>query len=587
MAVTKVKPVPSDLDIAQSAKIVDIKEIATRFGLEESDLILYGDQKAKIKLETLEKLQKRPPAKYIDVTALTPTPLGEGKTTTTVGLTDGLATLGHKSLCTLRQPSMGPTFGIKGGAAGGGYSQVVPMEEINLHMTGDIHAVGAAHNLGAAAIDSRIYHESRWSDSFLEKQGLKRLNADPYNILWRRVLDINDRSLRNIITGLGERGDGPMNQAGFDITVASEIMAILALSTSLKDMRERIGRVILAMDKKGNPLTAEDFRVAGAMTVLMKDALMPNLLQTMEEQAALVHTGPFGNIAHGNSSIMGDMMGMGMTDYLITESGFGSDMGMEKFMNIKCRTSGLVPDAVVVVATVRALKMHGGGPAVKPGQKLDPVYSEKNTELVRKGCGNLKAHIELAQKFGVSTVVAINAFPTDSPEEWAVVREEALKAGALDAVVSEHWAEGGEGAADLAKAVVAAADEPQNFKLLYESDLSLKEKIDVLAREVYGAADVDYSPQVLRKMDQFAEWGYGNLPICMAKSQYSLSHNPAYKNVPPRGYTFPVQDIRLSAGAGFVYPLAGDIRTMPGLGSRPAFMDVDLDLATGKITGLF
>ncbi|MDC7224317.1 MAG: formate--tetrahydrofolate ligase [Spirochaetales bacterium] len=587
MSVTKCTPVPSDLDIAQSAQIQPIKEIAARFDLGEEDLIFYGETKAKIRLEALEKLRKRPAAKYIDVTAVTPTPLGEGKTTTTVGLTDGLASLGEKTVCAVRQPSMGPTFGIKGGAAGGGYSQVVPMEEINLHMTGDIHAVGAAHNLGAAAIDSRIYHESRWSDKFLASKGLSRLNADPYHIFWRRVMDMNDRCLRNITSGLGGREDGPVRQAGFDITVASELMAILALSTSLKDMRERIGRVIMALDKKGNPLTAEDFKVAGAMTVLMKDALMPNLMQTLEEQGALVHTGPFGNIAHGNSSVMADMMGLHMGDYLVTESGFGSDMGLEKFMNIKCRTSGLMPDAVVLVATVRALKMHGGGPAVKPGNSLDRVYSEKNTELVRKGCANLVAHINIARKFGLPVVVAINAFPTDVPEEWDVIREEALRGGALDAVVSRHWEKGGEGALDLAKAVKAAAEEPKGARFLYENGLPLKEKIDILAREVYGASRVDYSSSVLRKLDQFAEWGYGDLPICMAKNQYSLSHDPNFKNVPPKDYVFPIQDIRLSAGAGFVYPLAGEIRTMPGLGSRPAFMDVDLDTETGKITGLF
>jgi formyltetrahydrofolate synthetase len=587
MAITKKKPVPSDLEIAQSASIRPIEEIGSRFHLEKKDLIFYGEQKAKIRLDSLDRLKKRSPARYIDVTAITPTPLGEGKTTTTVGLTEGLAYLGHKAICAVRQPSMGPTFGIKGGAAGGGYSQIVPMEEINLHMTGDIHAVGAAHNLGAAALDSRIYHENRWSDKFLASKGLKRLNINPYQVFWRRVMDINDRALRNIMTGLGDRQDGPLGQSGFDITVASEIMAILALSTSLGDMRDRIGRMIMALDTKGNPLTAEDFGVAGAMAVLVKDALMPNLMQTLEEQAALVHTGPFGNIAHGNSSVMADMMGSGMADYLITESGFGSDMGLEKFMNIKCRTSGLRPHAAVLVATVRALKMHGGGPAVKPGHSLDSVYTESNPELVRAGCANLRAHIQIAQKFGVPTVVAINAFPTDSPEEWAVIREEAIKGGARDAVVSQNWAQGGEGAADLAKAVIAAADEPQNVKLLYESNISLKDKIDVLAKEIYGASEVEYSKEVLKKMDQFADWGYGDLPICMAKTQYSLSHDPAFKNVPPAGYTFPIKDIRLSAGAGFVYPLAGDIRTMPGLGSRPAYMDVDLDRETGKITGLF
>lgn len=587
MSVKKKNPVPSDLDIAQSASIRPIEEIARKFGLRKEDLISYGDTKAKIRLDVLKKLEKQPKAKYIDVTAITPTPLGEGKTTTTIGLTEGLAYNGHKAICAIRQPSMGPTFGIKGGAAGGGYSQVVPMEEFNLHLTGDFHAVGAAHNLGAAAVDARIYHEGRWSDAFLARQGLNRINPDPYNVLWRRVVDMNDRALRNIMTGLGERGDGPIRQAGFDITVASELMAILALSSGLRDMRERIGRMIMAMDKKGNPLTAEDFGVAGAMAVLLKDALMPNLMQTMEEQGALVHAGPFANIAHGNSSVIADLMGIRMGDYLITESGFGADVGMEKFFHIKCRTSGMLPDAVVMVATVRALKMHGGGPAVKPGKPLDTVYQVKNTELLKKGCANLAAHIAVARKFGVPVVVAINVFPTDDPKEWEIIRSAALKAGAIDAVVSRHWEKGGEGASDLAKAAEKAAEEGSSFRYLYDLELPLAEKIRTLAREVYGAGDVEFSRAAVKKMDQYADMGYGNLPICMAKTQYSFSHDPLVKNVPDSGYIFPVQDIRLSAGAGFVYPLAGDIRTMPGLGSKPAFMNMDIDPDTGKITGLF
>ena len=587
MSVKRKLPVPSDLEIAQSAEIRPIVEIAEKFGLKREEVIPYGDSKAKIRLDALSRLKKQPKAKYIDVTAITPTPLGEGKTTTTVGLSEGLAYNGHKALCAIRQPSMGPTFGIKGGAAGGGYSQVVPMEEFNLHLTGDLHAVSAAHNLGAAAVDARIYHEGRWSDAFLAKQGLNRLNTDPYNVLWRRVLDINDRALRNVMTGLGELGDGPIRQAGFDITVASELMAILALSTGLKDMRERIGRMVMAMDKKGNPLTAEDFGVAGAMAVLLKDALMPNLMQTMEEQGALVHTGPFANIAHGNSSVIADYFGIHMGDYLVTESGFGSDVGMEKFFHIKCRTSGLVPDAVVLVATVRALKMHGGGPAVKPGKPLDDVYKEKNLELLKKGCDNLAAHIGIASKFGVPLVVGINVFPTDDPQEWEVIRAAALKAGATDAVICRHWEKGGEGASDLAKAVEKAADEGSSFRYLYEQEMPLAEKIDILAREVYGAGSVEFSREARAKMDKYSAMGYGELPICMAKTQYSLSHDPLMKNVPAPGYVFPVKDLRLSAGAGFIYPLAGDIRTMPGLGSKPAFMGMDLDTETGKITGLF
>ncbi len=587
MSVKKKNPVPSDLEIAQSAAIVPIESIGKKFHLEKEDMILYGDTKAKIKLDALSRLESLPKARYIDVTAITPTPLGEGKTTTTVGLTEGLAYNGHKALCAIRQPSMGPTFGIKGGAAGGGYSQVVPMEEFNLHLTGDIHAVGAAHNLGSAGIDARIYHEGRWSDAFLEKQGIRRLDPDPYQILWRRVLDMNDRSLRNIMTGMGEMGDGPLRQTGFDITVASELMAILALAKNLKDLRERIGRMVMALDRKGNPLTAEDFGLAGAMTVLLKDALMPNLMQTMEEQGALVHTGPFANIAHGNSSVIADYMGIRMGDYLVTESGFGADVGMEKFFHIKCRSSSLVPDAVVMVATVRALKMHGGGPAVKPGKPLDPVYRDKNLELLKKGCGNLAYQIALAGKFGVPVVVAINVFPTDDPQEWELIRQEALKAGALDAVVSRHWEKGGEGSSDLARVVEKAAEEGSRFNYLYDLEIPVKEKIDILAREVYGAGKVEYSREARKKIDSYEGMGYGGLPICMAKTQYSISHDPEIKNVPPSGYTFPVQDLRLSAGAGFIYPLAGDIRTMPGLGSKPAFMNMDIDPESGAITGLF
>ncbi len=531
-----------------------------------------------------KKLADRPNAKYIDVTAITPTPLGEGKTTTTIGLTEALGYLGKKALCAIRQPSMGPTFGIKGGAAGGGYSQVVPMEDFNLHLTGDIHAISAAHNLCAAAIDARIYHESRWSDKYFEKRGLKKLNIDPYSITWNRVVDINDRALRNIIVGLGGKGDGPLRQAGYDITVASELMAILALTTSLEDMRERIGRIVVGTDKKKNPITTEDLGVAGAMTVLMKDAIMPNLLQTLEEQPAFVHAGPFANIAHGNSSVIADQIGIKLGDFLVTESGFGADIGMEKFFDIKCRASGLVPSAVVLVATVRALKMHGGGPKVVPGRPLDKAYTEENVELVKKGVGNLVAHIKIALKFGIPVVVAINARTTDTEREWAVIREAALQAGAFDAVVTHHWADGGEGAADLAAAVIKASDEPSNFNYLYDINAPIKEKIEILAREVYGAAGVDYSPEAEKKIKLYTDLGYTNLPICMAKTHLSLSHNPAWKGV-PKDYIFPIRDIRASVGAGFLYPLAGEIRTMPGLPTRPAFMDVDL--VDGKVVGLF
>ncbi|MGC9396865.1 MAG: formate--tetrahydrofolate ligase [Anaerolineae bacterium] len=580
---TEHKPVPADIEIAQAAAICPIHEIAAALDLMEDDLELYGKYKAKVHLDVREKFAARPNAKYIDVTAITPTPLGEGKTTTTVGLTQALGALGYNSIAAIRQPSMGPTFGIKGGAAGGGYSQIIPMEDFNLHLTGDIHAVSMAHNLCAAAIDARIYHESRWSDRYFEKIGLTRLNIDPYSITWNRVVDMNDRALRNILIGLGNIGDGPMRQSGFDITVASELMAILALTTSLEDMRERIGRIVIGTDRKKRPITAEDLGAAGAMTVLMKDAIMPNLLQTLEGQPAFVHAGPFANIAHGNSSVIADQIGVKLGDFLVTESGFGADIGMEKFFDIKCRASGLIPDAVVMVATVRALKMHGGGPRVVAGRALDKAYTEENLELVRRGVANLEAHIKIARKFGIPVVVAINAFHTDTEAEWGIVREAALRAGAFDAVVTHHWAEGGQGALRLAEAVVKAAAEPSDFHFLYEAGQPIKEKIEILAREVYGADGVDYSPEAEDKIKLYTDLGYDQTPICMAKTHLSLSHDPALKGV-PTGFTFPIRDIRASMGAGFLYPLAGEMRTMPGLPSKPSFMDVDL--VDGKIVGL-
>ena len=583
MAIVKVKPVPSDIEIAQAAQMRSIVELATQAGLEADELEAYGKYKAKVHLDVRERLKPRPNARYIDVTAITPTPLGEGKTTTTIGLTQALGRLGKRALCAIRQPSMGPTFGIKGGAAGGGYSQIVPMEDFNLHLTGDIHAVSAAHNLCAAAIDARLYHESRWSESYFAKIGLRKLNIDPYSITWNRVVDMNDRALRHIITGLGEVDDGPIRQTGFDIAVASELMAILALSTSLEDMRARIGRIVIGTDAKKNPITTEDLGVAGAMAVLMKDALMPNLLQTLEEQLAFVHAGPFANIAHGNSSVVADQIGIKLGDYLVTESGFGADIGMEKFFDIKCRVSGLIPNAVVLVATVRALKMHGGGPKVVAGRPLDRAYTEENLALLEAGVVNLEAHIRIVRKFGVPVVVAINAFPTDSPAEWALVREAALRAGAFDAVVAHHWAEGGAGAEDLAQAVMRAAEEPADFHFLYDVELPIKEKIEILAREIYGADGVDYSPEAEEKIALYTSLGYDKTPICMAKTHLSLSYDPALKGV-PRGYRFPIRDIRASVGAGFLYPLAGEMSTMPGLPSKPAFMNIDLK--DGKVVGL-
>jgi len=580
---TDKKTVPADIDIAQAAAIRPIREIAAPLGLTEDDLELYGRYKAKVHLDVREKFAARPNAKYIDVTAITPTPLGEGKTTTTVGLTQALGALGYNSIAAIRQPSMGPTFGIKGGAAGGGYSQIIPMEDFNLHLTGDIHAVSVAHNLCAAAIDARLHHEGRWSDSYFEKIGLTRLNIDPYSITWNRIVDMNDRVMRNIIVGLGGIEDGPMRQTGFDIAVASELMAILALTTGLDDMRQRIGRIVIGTDTKKHPVTAEDLGVAGAMTVLMKDAIMPNLLQTLEGQPAFVHAGPFANIAHGNSSVIADQIGVKVGDFLVTESGFGADIGMEKFFDIKCRTSGLIPNAVVMVATVRALKMHGGGPKVVAGRALDKAYTAENLELLHRGVANLEAHIKIARKFGIPVVIAINAFHTDTEAEWAIVREAALRAGASDAVVTTHWADGGQGALKLGEAVVKAANEPSDFRFLYDVAQPIKEKIEILAREVYGADDVDYSPEAEEKIKLYTSLGYDKTPICMAKTHLSFSHDPALKGV-PKGYTFPIRDIRASMGAGFLYPLAGEMRTMPGLPSRPVFMDIDI--VDGKIVGL-
>jgi len=577
--------VPSDLEIAQAAKLTPIIDIAAKLGLDADDLEAYGKYKAKVHLDVLERFKDRPNGKYIDVTAITPTPLGEGKTTTTVGLTQALGLIGKKVMTCIRQPSQGPTFGIKGGAAGGGYSQIVPMEDFNLHLTGDIHAVGAAHNLLAAAIDARIMHEDTLSDRRMERLGLRRLNIDPYSIAWNRVVDINDRALRNVIIGLGKKTDGRPRQTGYDITVASEVMAILALATSLKDLRERLGRIVIGTSKSGQPITAEDLGVAGAMAVLMKDALMPNLMQTLEGQPAFVHAGPFANIAHGNSSVIADKIAVKLADYVVTESGFGADCGMEKFFDIKCRVSGLVPDCVVMVATVRALKMHGGGPRVVPGRALDAAYTEENLELLRAGVSNLEANIRIAKTFGVPVVVAVNAFSTDTEAELDLVREAALKAGAEDAVKCTHWAEGGKGAKDLAEAVVAACEKPSQFEFLYPLDVPIKEKIETIATKIYGAGGVDYSPEAEGRIELFTRLGYDKMPICMAKTHLSLSHDPSLKGA-PSGFVLPVRDVRASVGAGFLYPLCGEMRTMPGLPSRPAFMDVDID-ENGKVVGLF
>jgi len=579
--------VPSDLEISQNAALRPIVPFAKdTLGLEEEDLKIFGRYKSKVRLETLKKLENRPNGKYIDVTCITPTPLGEGKTVTTIGLTQGLGAIGKKSMCCIRQPSMGPTFGIKGGAAGGGYSQVVPMEDFNLHLTGDFHAITAAHNLIAAALDARLYHETKHSPAKLEKLGLTHLGLDPWSVVWRRVLDVNDRALRNLTLGLGGSPNGVPRESGFDITAASEIMAILALADSLADLRERIGRVIVAYAAKGKAITAEDVQAAGAATVLLMDAIHPNLMQTLEGQPAFVHAGPFANIAHGNSSIVSDKLGLKLADYVVTESGFGSDMGMEKFFNIKCRYSGLVPDAVVLVCTVRALKMHGGGPKVVPGRPLKPEYTQENLDLVREGAANLRAHLRIVQRFGVPAVVSINAFPTDTPAELDLVRKLALEAGAAEAVVGNYWARGGEGGRDLAEAVVAACEKPSQFEFLYPLDWPLKRKIEKIVTDIYGGAGVAYTDEASKQIKRYEKQGFGDLPVCMAKTQYSLSHDAALGGT-PQGFTAVVREVRLSAGAGFVYPILGDMQTMPGLPTQGAFQNVDLDLETGKIRGLF
>ena len=565
--------IPSDLRIAQSAKLVHINEIAEQMGLDpESDLEHYGKHVAKINLEALDRLQSRPDAKYVDVTAITPTPLGEGKSTTTVGIGQAMKHIGKKAIITVRQPSQGPTFGIKGGAAGGGYSQIVPMENFNLHLTGDIHAISAAHNLIAAMLDAHIYHGNA-------------LNIDIHNIDWRRVVDLNDRALRNIIVGLGARFDGVPRQSGYDITVASEIMAILALTTSLQDMRERIGKMVVAYDRDKHPVSAEDIKAAGAATVLMKEAIKPNLMQTLENTPALVHAGPFANIAHGNSSIIADMIAMKCGDYVVTESGFGADIGAEKFFNIKSRVSGLKPNAVVLVATIRALKAHTGKYTIIPGRAIDPALKEENVADVEAGAVNMARHLENLQKFGVNPVVAINVFADDSDAEIDATREIALAHGATGVAVARHWAEGGAGAAELAEMIVSACEMPNAFRLLYPDDMSIKDKIETIASEIYRADGVDYAPIASRKIRQYEEQGLRSLPICMAKTHLSLSDDPKLKGAPD-GFRISISDIRAAAGAGFIYPLCGDVRTMPGLGRRPAAMNVDID-EDGVVVGLF
>ena len=621
-----VRPVPSDIDIAQAAKLKPILQVAAELGIRENELELYGPYKAKVKLEILDRLKNRKDGKYIDVTAITPTPLGEGKTTTTVGISQALgALLGKKVITAIRQPSQGPTFGIKGGAAGGGYSQIIPMEDFNLHLTGDIHAITAAHNLTAAALDARVMHEKmqddeklfnalcpldkkgnrRFSPSMLrrlkklgitktdpneltteERSLFARLDIDEATITWRRVIDINDRFLREVQVGMGKDEAGHEHRSGYDITVASEIMAVLALTSSLEDMRERFGNMVVATNKRGEAVTAEDLGVAGAVTVLMKDAIKPNLMQTLEGTPAFVHAGPFANIAHGQSSIIADKIALKLADYVITESGFGADIGMEQFFDIKCRYSGLIPQVVVMVATVRALKMHGGGPKVVAGKPLASEYTDENLELLRAGLPNLERHVQNALKYGVNVVVAVNSFATDTPAEVELVREAALKMGAMDAVVSTHWADGGAGAKKLAEAVVKAANKPSKFQFLYPLEDTIKEKIETIAREIYRADGVDYSPEAEEQIARYTRLGFDKLPMCMAKTHLSFSTDASKKGA-PTGFRVSIREIRASVGAGFLYPILGDMRTMPGLPTRPVFYDVDLDLETGKVVGLF
>eukprot|EP00842_Homolaphlyctis_polyrhiza_P003103 jgi/Hompol1/3794/HPOL_003393-RA len=634
------RPVPSDIDIAMAQKPKPISRICSELGLFPSEFEAYGRNKAKVMLSVLDRLRHHEDGNYVVVTGITPTPLGEGKSTTVIGLCQALdAHLKIPTIACVRQPSQGPTFGIKGGAAGGGYSQVIPMDEFNLHLTGDIHAVTAANNLLAAAIDARMFHESTQSDKALydrivpAKKGVRtfsdvmlrrlrklgihktdpeeltveersrfvRLDIDPTTITWQRVLDTNDRFLRRVTVGQGPQEQGHTRETGFDIAVASEVMAVLALTTDLRDMRERLGRMVVASSKAGEPITADDIGCGGALTVLMKDAIKPNLMQTLEGSPVFVHAGPFANIAHGNSSIIADRIALKLVGktkgldsddsprgFVVTEAGFGADIGMEKFFNIKCRYSGLIPNAVVLVATIKALKMHGGGPEVVAGKPLSEVYLQENLEILEAGCCNMIKHVQNAQKFGIPVVVALNRFSTDTQAEIDLVCKLAKQAGAFDAVACDHWANGGRGALDLANAVVTAckSNKPENFKFLYDLDLSIEEKISKIAKEMYGADGIELSEVARKKIETYTAQGFAGLPICMAKTHLSLSSDPKKKGV-PTGFTVPVRDIRASVGAGFLYPLLGEMQTMPGLSTRPCFFDVDVDPDTGRVYGLF
>ncbi|VFR02892.1 unnamed protein product [Cuscuta campestris] len=621
-------PVPADIDIANSVEPLHISDIAQDLNLGPKHYDLYGKYKAKVLLSVLDAIGGGQDGYYVVVGGITPTPLGEGKSTTTVGLCQALgAYLDKKVITCLRQPSQGPTFGIKGGAAGGGYSQVIPMDEFNLHLTGDIHAITASNNLLAAAIDTRIFHESSQSDSALfnrlcpsnkegnrrfsdvmlrrlKKLGIEktnpdeltseevtkfvRLDIDPSSITWKRVMDVNDRFLRKITIGQGPDEKGMVRETGFDISVASEIMAVLALTTSLADMRERLGKMVIGNSKAGDPITADDLGIGGALTVLMKDAINPTLMQTLEGTPVLVHAGPFANIAHGNSSIVADKIALklvGPGGFVVTEAGFGSDIGTEKFMNIKCRYSGLKPHCAIVVATVRALKMHGGGPEVVAGKALDHAYVSENIALVEAGCVNLAKHISNTKAYGVNVVVAVNAFSTDTEAELNAVRKASMAAGAFDAVICTHHAHGGKGAVDLGVAVQKACESvSQPLRFLYPLDIGIKDKIEAIAKS-YGASGVEYSEQAEKQIEVYGKQGFSSLPICMAKTQYSFSHNPKQKGA-PSGFVLPIRDVRASIGAGFIYPLVGTMSTMPGLPTRPCFYEIDLDTSTGRVIGL-
>ena len=554
----------SDIEIAQQAKMQKITDVAAKLGISEDDIELYGKYKAKLSYDLIRRVKDKKDGKLILVTAITPTPAGEGKSTTTVGLAQGLAKLGKKVIVALREPSLGPVFGVKGGAAGGGYAQVVPMEDINLHFTGDFHAIGAANNLLAAMLDNHI------------QQG-NALNIDPRRIAWKRVVDMNDRELRNIVVGLGGKAHGVPRQDGFDITVASEVMAILCLASSLHDLKERLAKIIVAYDYNGNPVTAGQIKAQGAMAALLKDAVKPNLVQTLENVPAIIHGGPFANIAHGCNSVMATQTGLKLADYTITEAGFGADLGAEKFFDIKCRYAGLKPDAAVIVATVRALKMHGGVP------KTD--LKTPNVEAVKKGLVNLEKHIENVKKFGVPCVVAINIFAQDTAEELEAVREHCAKHG-VNVALSDVFAKGGEGGIDLAKEVIALADSGESkFAPIYPLEMSLKGKIETIAKEIYGADGVNYTKEADKALKEFEELGYGNLPICMAKTQYSFSDDPALLGR-PSGFKITIRNCRIAAGAGFIVVLTGDVMTMPGLPKVPAAEKIDVT-DDGVISGLF